>query len=167
MVLVRGLTQSVIITYDTQVHWPYMCHCHQWIHQVRAATGVPTRVWCWSQLPLIARFMGPTWDPSGADRTQVGPMLAPWTWLSGYSSWHKPLVNSFIILMIVWHNRRKFGMVQIEHDFMYIFFYLGLYNEIIKQMYLLNIMALVVMNLLVMSVCYTSYHYHHERLMNC
>ena len=27
---------------------------------------------------LIARFMGPTWGPSGADRTQVGPMLAPW-----------------------------------------------------------------------------------------
>ena len=27
---------------------------------------------------LIARFMGPTWGPSGADRTQVGPMSAPW-----------------------------------------------------------------------------------------
>ena len=25
----------------------------------------------------IARFMGTTWGPSGADRTQVGPMLAP------------------------------------------------------------------------------------------
>ena len=32
---------------------------------------------------LIARFMGPTWGPSGADRTQVGPMLDPWTLLSG------------------------------------------------------------------------------------
>ena len=31
----------------------------------------------------IARFMGPTWGPSAADRTQVGPMLAPWTLLSG------------------------------------------------------------------------------------
>ena len=27
--------------------------------------------------------MGQTWGPSGADRTQVGPMLAPWTLLSG------------------------------------------------------------------------------------
>ena len=27
--------------------------------------------------------MGPIWGPSGADRTQVGPMLAPWTLLSG------------------------------------------------------------------------------------
>ena len=32
---------------------------------------------------LIASFMGPTWVPSGADRTQVGPMLPPWTLLSG------------------------------------------------------------------------------------
>ena len=32
---------------------------------------------------LIARFMRPTWGPSGADRTQVGPMLVPWTLLSG------------------------------------------------------------------------------------
>ena len=31
----------------------------------------------------IARFMGPTWGPSGADRTKVGPMLAPWNLLSG------------------------------------------------------------------------------------
>ena len=32
---------------------------------------------------LIARFMGPTWGPSWADRTLVGPRLAPWTLLSG------------------------------------------------------------------------------------
>ena len=32
---------------------------------------------------LIVRFMGPTWGSPGADRTQVGPMLAPWTLLSG------------------------------------------------------------------------------------
>ena len=33
---------------------------------------------------LITRFMGPTWGPSGSDRTQVGPMLAPWILLSRY-----------------------------------------------------------------------------------
>ena len=32
---------------------------------------------------LIARIMGLTWGPSGADRTQVGPTFAPWTLLSG------------------------------------------------------------------------------------
>ena len=31
---------------------------------------------------LITRFIGPTWGTSGADRTQVGPMLDPWTLLS-------------------------------------------------------------------------------------
>ena len=37
---------------------------------------------------LIARFMGPTWGPSGADRTQVGPMLSPWTLLYGVALWN-------------------------------------------------------------------------------
>ena len=32
---------------------------------------------------LIVRFVGPTWGPSGAHRTQVGPMLVPSTLLSG------------------------------------------------------------------------------------
>ena len=36
---------------------------------------------------LIARFMGSTWDPPEADRTQVGPMVAPWTLLSGLLYW--------------------------------------------------------------------------------
>ena len=31
----------------------------------------------------FAKVHGATWGPSGADRTQVGPMLAPWTLLSG------------------------------------------------------------------------------------
>ena len=38
---------------------------------------------CITKSLLMARFLGPTWGPSGADRTQVGPMLAPWTLLSG------------------------------------------------------------------------------------
>ena len=36
-----------------------------------------------SKRTQLARFMGQTWGASGADRTQVGPMLAPWTLLSG------------------------------------------------------------------------------------
>ena len=34
-------------------------------------------------LPQIAKFMGPTWDPPGSCRPQMGPMLASWTFLSG------------------------------------------------------------------------------------
>ena len=39
--------------------------------------------WTLLMITLIARFMGPTWGPSGAERTQAGPMLGPWTLLSG------------------------------------------------------------------------------------
>ena len=31
----------------------------------------------------IAKFMGPTWGPRGSCRPQMGPMLVPWTLLSG------------------------------------------------------------------------------------
>ena len=44
---------------------------------------------------LIARFMGPTWDLPGADRTHVGPMLATWILLSGLVNicWSNGLLN--------------------------------------------------------------------------
>ena len=46
---------------------------------------------------LIASFMGPTRGPSGADRTQVGPMLAPWTLLSGWVfRWYEAFDSSLI-----------------------------------------------------------------------
>ena len=35
------------------------------------------------KITLIAKFMGPTWGPPGADRSQVGTMLVPWSLLSG------------------------------------------------------------------------------------
>ena len=35
----------------------------------------------------IVKFMGPTWGPSGSCRPQMGPMLAPWTLLSGLLLW--------------------------------------------------------------------------------
>ena len=35
------------------------------------------------KLPQIAKFRGPTWSPPGSYQHQMGPMLAPWTLLSG------------------------------------------------------------------------------------
>ena len=43
------------------------------------------------------KFMGPTWDPPGSCRPQMGLMLAPWTLLSGviyYFILHYPQVNT-------------------------------------------------------------------------
>ena len=43
----------------------------------------------------IARFMGPTWDPSGTDRVEVGLMFAPCTLLSGMPlfQWPASILN--------------------------------------------------------------------------
>ena len=38
--------------------------------------------------------MGPTWGPPGSSRPQMGPMLAPWTLLSGYIIIHSKLLDS-------------------------------------------------------------------------
>ena len=50
---------------------------------------------------LIARFMGPTWGPSGANRTQLGPMLAPCTLLSGK---FYPLTWKWLAEEIPWNH---------------------------------------------------------------
>ena len=45
--------------------------------------------------------MGPTWGPSGADRTQVGPMLVPWTLLSGLfcnTQYHRDSIVNNVLL---------------------------------------------------------------------
>ena len=34
----------------------------------------------------ITKFIGPIWGPPGSCRPQIGPMLAPWTFLSGVYS---------------------------------------------------------------------------------
>ena len=58
-----------------------ICFCPNLCIDVWIATHAPMR-----KVTLIARFMGSTWGPYGADRTQVGPMLAPWTLLFGKAS---------------------------------------------------------------------------------
>ena len=54
-----------------------------------------TGIWPNRILSHIARFMGPTWCPPGADRTQVGPVLAPWTMQLAYN----------VVVIISLHNR--------------------------------------------------------------
>ena len=45
---------------------------------------VTVMMWCTQMTTL----MGPTWGPPGSCRPQMGPMLAPWTLLSGYILGH-------------------------------------------------------------------------------
>ena len=58
---------------------------------------------------LIARFMGPTWDQPGADRTLVGPMLAAWTLLSGWTCAMMPRLWQGNGLCIIVPLLRKFA----------------------------------------------------------
>ena len=83
-----------------RLHWLYCYHIskgpkRQWKWYMAATnqtpdtdTGLSCQVvndhkhTCW-KTSLITRFMGTTWGP----RTQVSPMLAPWTLLSGIWSY--------------------------------------------------------------------------------
>ena len=65
------------------------------------------------EIPLIARFLGPTWGPPGADRTQVGPILAPWISLSG--TWRVQVLRISRI--------RGYGFVLFHFDHMFSFGY--------------------------------------------
>ena len=55
--------------------------------------------------PLKIRFMRPIWDPTGADRTQVGPMMAPRTLLSG--SVTVALIHDRGIVFKILYNERN------------------------------------------------------------
>ena len=74
------LLSAITWTYRTEV-------VNQTLRVVRCHNTSFVHGLAWARLlevsSLIAMFMGPTWGPSGAERTQVGPLLAPWTLLSG------------------------------------------------------------------------------------
>ena len=62
----------------------------------------------------IAKLMEPTWGPPGSCRPQMGPMLAPWTLLSGLlcMSWYDiflyrwvlPLSLQIAMVIVIWRN---------------------------------------------------------------
>ena len=58
---------------------------------------------------LIASSMGPTRGPPGADRTQVDPMLAPWTLIFGYLSKHNPVIDT-CVTRFPWHYLSVFSL---------------------------------------------------------
>ena len=67
-------------------------------------------------LSQIAKLMGPTWGPPGSCRPQMGPMLAPWTLLSGVV--YKPTciidstnIHLFMIIHVLstFHNTPNTG----------------------------------------------------------
>ena len=71
-------------------------------------------------LSQIAKFMGPTWGPPESCRPQMGPMLVPWTLLSGYVTKWGPrcmqqLTLNQTLFRIIWNTARFvwFGIFRI------------------------------------------------------
>ena len=73
-------------------YWPYeyifnVGPTHMETLNVVITTPAHVRILIIAGHPLIAsqigKFMGPTWGPPGSCRPQMGPMLAPWSLLSG------------------------------------------------------------------------------------
>ena len=83
---------------DHKVRFPDIC--------VRSGRATP-----------IARFMGPTWGQFGADRTQVGPMLAPWTLLSGISTIVRLYHRSYLVCWSYLHRSciKRFQFASYKH----------------------------------------------------
>ena len=78
---------EVIVTSDFWTHLQTMAYLFSdWSVSVMTGYIGQTDSISLPTTALIVMFMGPTWGPSGADRTQVGPMLAPLTLLSGWLS---------------------------------------------------------------------------------
>ena len=60
-----------------------LCCSPLWWFAIFIFTGGLFRSRWWNEISQIARFMEPTWGPPGICRSQVDPMLAPWTLLLG------------------------------------------------------------------------------------
>ena len=83
--------------------WASLHHCWSGKKRVNVINAFDNTICCFNH-PLIVRFVGPTWGPYGADRTQVGPMLAPWTLLSGYHKWTSDILPTYIYICILFWN---------------------------------------------------------------
>ena len=75
-------------THKTTEEAKLECLIFQWVYELCWWSPIWKRWKC----TLIARFMGPTWGPSGADRTQV---FAIWVWST--KMYNK--ANFFLILV--------------------------------------------------------------------
>ena len=129
---VRSAYMTNLPIFSWLIYWYWGRHIsHDWF--------VDTGTIVWS---LIARFMGPTWGPSGAGRTQVGPMLAPWTLLSWIA------VNGTVILSEYFEGLRLSDIRQ--SDSLYSYFYFLIRREIADNFKIIS-MALMLSRLVLVS----------------
>ena len=73
--LSKLINVGIMVMYDTG--YEPACLAHMPAAGVRGSDGKLRVMDGYQESTQKARFTGPTWGPSGADRTQVDPMLAP------------------------------------------------------------------------------------------
>ena len=83
---------------------------------------------------LITMFVGPAWGPSGADKTQMGPMLAPSTLLSG-----------------LFHLYRHLSVTNIYHISICHMFIFWLQHTISKPYHEINVIFLMIFGTVIIS----------------
>ena len=66
----------------------------------------------------IAKYAGPTCGPPGSCRPQMGPMLAPWTLLSG--TLYEPYTSYYIVLYCIAHHTSKTQRIKVPSKLHYI-----------------------------------------------
>ena len=94
------MLQSISWLTVASLRKPQPRHARVMASQTRLITG--------NEITQIGKFMGPTWDPSGSCRPQMGPTLAPGTLLSGLVSmaWrHQQLIVTSSAESNGTHNR--------------------------------------------------------------
>ena len=90
--VLNGSLRCIYPYYSGLFHWHMDNRMWVWLASVKTqqhTTKYAPRALCRESIlhidksTQIAKFMGPTWGPPGSCRPQMGPMLAPWTLLSG------------------------------------------------------------------------------------
>ena len=78
----------------------------------------------------IARFMWPIWGPPGADRTQVGPMLAPWTLLPRWwAKWWRSTVMLVVTVNYICFEPLS-HRTDVNSKLIQVFCYLGYHSSL-------------------------------------
>ena len=79
-----NLKQNAELFFQENAFKNVICKTATILFRIQCVDWILPRIWqchC-RRYPLIAKFMGPIWGPPGADRTQVGPVLVPWIWVT-------------------------------------------------------------------------------------
>ena len=115
--MMHNITRTTIIFIDKLI---FIKGCYMKFDHQKTSTLLhckPVKISTNDLISKIAKFMGPTWGPPGSWRPQMGPMLGPWTLLSGIASdgvsHHRP---PYWLPCLSWYLLNNFGLVGLQQN---------------------------------------------------